>query len=173
MNAWRRGLVASVLLLPSPARELARLRSDAAEARWPGATTQAIVAIDAWRKLGDPSTVGYLGMDGNYVEAMTGVRNVTRFSSPEDALMSPAALAELCDGIASPQLRVLVLGEQSIDPSACGRKWTRRRSRSGVILARPEEPAPAASLAPPAGAQSPPDSAPQLERSVLSARPQP
>jgi len=179
--------VASVLLLPSPARELARLRSDAVDARWPGATTQALLAIDAWHKLGDPSSVGYLGMDGNFVQAVTGVRNVTRFSSPQDALMSPKAMAELCNGIASPELKVLVLGEQSIDPSACGRKWTRRRSRSGVILARPEvsaptrEPAAPTSVSAPApglvaptsaSAPAPPGSAPQLERSVLSARPQ-
>jgi len=154
--------VASLLLLPSPARELARLRSDALEARWPGPKTESVIAVKGRAKLVDQPGVGYFGMDGNYVQAATGLRNVTRFSSPMDAGMSPAALQELCAGIASPSLRILILGDQALNPSVCPRKWALRRSRSGLLFAVPQEEAP--------NPAAPAPQAADVESSIFSVR---
>jgi hypothetical protein len=128
--------VASLLLLPSPAHEWARLHSDKPETQWPSQRTNSLIALkQSWKQLGDYETVGYFGNDGNYVEATTGLHNVTRFSSPLDATMSAAALKELCAGLESPSLRVLILGESALNPTLCEKSWTVKKTRSGVLLA--------------------------------------
>ena len=79
------------------------------------------------------------GADGNYIEAITGIHNVTRFNSPLDGTMSPAAMAELCSGIANDNLQTLILGEMAPNPNkACKRadvEWTFQRTRTGVVVA--------------------------------------
>src|SRR4029079_2437605 len=106
--------VASPLLLPSPAHEWARLQGDHAETRWPSEKTSSIIALgQAWKKLGTYDSVGYWGNDGTYIESLTGMHNVTRFNSPLDGSMSPAALNELCAGIAQQGLPTVILGERA------------------------------------------------------------
>ena len=108
--------------------------------------TAAIVALgDAWKNLGTYESVGYLGNDGNYIEAATGLHNVTRFNSPLDAVMSQAAQAELCAGIAREDLRVLILGEAAPNPSRCQPRWTVKKDRRGVLVAFRQPPEAAAS----------------------------
>lgn len=137
--------VASLLLLPSPSHELERLGGTHAETEWPTPRTQAIVALgEGWKKLGTRDTVGYLGNDGNYIEASTGLHNLTRFNSPLDAIMSPAAQAELCAGIARDDLRVLILGDGAPNPSRCQGQWTIKRDRTGVLVAFRQQVDPAA-----------------------------
>jgi hypothetical protein len=133
--------VASLLLLPSPAHEWARLNGDHIDTRWPGEKTAAVIALgDAWKKLGTYDTVGYWGNDGNYIETITGLHNVTRFSSPLDGSMSPAAMHELCSGISREGLRALILGEMAQNPTACGGKWKFKQSKSGIVIALRDEP---------------------------------
>lgn len=132
--------VASLLLLPSPAHEWTRLRGGNAETQWPSAKTASIVAIgERWQRLGTYDTVGYWGNDGNYIEAITGLRNVTRFNSPLDGTMSPAAMAELCSGIADESLQTLILGEMAPNPNkACKQpnvEWAFKRSQTGIVVA--------------------------------------
>jgi hypothetical protein len=128
--------VASLLLMPSPAHELARLSNESVNTAWPHGKTTSIVALgEAWKKLGSSDAVGYWGSDGNYIESMTGLRNLTRFNSPTDGDMSAAALNELCSGIASPNIRALVLGERAINPSVCQSKWRLGKSKTGIHLA--------------------------------------
>jgi len=128
--------VACLLLLPSPAHEWARLQGGHAETRWPSEKTSSIIALgQAWKKLGTYDSVGYWGNDGNYIESITGVHNVTRFNSPLDGTMSPAALAELCVGIAEQGLQTLILGERALNPTVCHSKWNFKRSQTGVVVA--------------------------------------
>jgi len=128
--------VASLLLLPSPAHEWARLQGDHAETRWPSEKTSSIIALgQAWKKLGTYDSVGYWGNDGNYIESITGMHNVTRFNSPLDGSMSPAALNELCAGIAQQGLQTLILGERAPNPSVCHTKWNFKKSQTGVVVA--------------------------------------
>jgi hypothetical protein len=132
--------VASLLLLPSPAHEWARLTGGNAETQWPSAKTASIVAIgERWQRLGSYDAVGYWGNDGNYIEAITGLHNVTRFNSPLDGTMSPAAMAELCSGIADENLQTLILGDMAPNPNKVCKQpnvdWTFKRSLSGIVVA--------------------------------------
>ena len=122
--------------MPSPAHEWARLQGDHAETRWPSEKTSSIIALgQAWKKLGTYDSVGYWGNDGNYIESITGMHNVTRFNSPLDGSMSPAALNELCAGIAQQGLQTLILGERAPNPSVCHTKWNFKKSQTGVVVA--------------------------------------
>jgi hypothetical protein len=132
--------VASLLLLPSPAHEWARLTGGNAETQWPSAKTASIVAIgERWQRLGSYDSVGYWGNDGNYIEAITGMHNVTRFNSPLDGTMSPAAMAELCSGIADENLQTLILGEMAPNPNKVCKQpnvdWAFKRTQSGIVVA--------------------------------------
>ncbi|HVZ32677.1 MAG TPA: hypothetical protein VG963_09645, partial [Polyangiaceae bacterium] len=136
--------IASLLLLPSPRHEWERLRGDHAETHWPGAKTAAIVALgQGWKRLGSYDTVGYFGTDGNYIEAMTGLHNVTVFNNPLDGSMSRPALQELCSGLSRKGLTTLILGEYGLNPSICpgGDKWNLTRSKRGIVVATREAPA--------------------------------
>jgi hypothetical protein len=126
--------VASMVLLPSPRHELTRLGGEHSETHWPSEKTASVLAIgDAWKRLGSYETVGYWGNDGNYIQSMIGVRNVTRFNSPLDGSMSPAARKELCAGI--DKLQTLILGELAPNPAICNSKWTFKKSKLGVVVA--------------------------------------
>ncbi|MEY2929386.1 MAG: hypothetical protein RL033_135, partial [Pseudomonadota bacterium] len=129
--------IASLLLLPSPRHEWARLSSDKPENSWPGEKTQSVVSTgEAWKRLGTYDTVGYWGNDGNYIELMTGMHNLTRFNSPLDGSMSAPAAKELCAGISSPGLRGLLLGERAPNPSMCrGGSWSLTKAKNGIVVA--------------------------------------
>jgi len=147
--------VASLLLLPSPAHELARLSGDHAETQWPSQKTASIIEIgDRWQRLGTYDTVGYWGNDGNYIESITGMHNVTRFNSPLDGTMSPAAMAELCSGIANESLQTLILGEMAPNPKVCkhqGVEWSLMRGKTGVVVAKRQPAAAPVAQASPSG----------------------
>jgi hypothetical protein len=133
--------IASLLLLPSPRHEWDRLQGEHAETHWPGPKTAAIVALgQGWKRLGSYDAVGYFGTDGNYIEAMTGLHNVTVFNNPLDGSMSRAALQELCGGIVRKGLSRLILGEYGLNPSLCpgGDNWSIQRSKSGIVVATRE-----------------------------------
>jgi hypothetical protein len=132
--------IASLIQLPNPAHEWDRLSGVHPETHWPSEKTASIIGLgQAWKKLGTYQSVGYFGNDGNYIESITGVHNVTRFNSPLDASMSPAALTELCSGIADPHLQTLILGDKAPNPTVCHGKWTFRKSQTGVIVASRQE----------------------------------
>jgi len=147
--------VASLLLLPSPAHELARLSGDHVETQWPSQKTASIIEIgDRWQRLGTYDTVGYWGNDGNYIESITGMHNVTRFNSPLDGTMSPAAMAELCSGIANESLQTLILGEMAPNPKVCkhqGVEWSLMRGKTGVVVAKRQPAAEPVAQASPSG----------------------
>jgi hypothetical protein len=155
--------IASLLLLPSPRHEWARLTSDKPENSWPGEKTKSVVATGAaWKRLGSYDTVGYWGNDGNYIELMTGMHNFTRFNSPRDGVMSTQAAKELCAGISSPGLRGLVLGEGAANPSRCrSGTWSLNEAKNGIVVAvKQRESEPVQSTAAALTPQKPPEPAP-------------
>jgi hypothetical protein len=105
---------ASILLTPNPQVELERFAGKVPQTTWSLSSMKSSIddsnAAVAYAKSAR-STVGFVGLLGNYVQLVSGIDSVSIFSSPDDIEATAKARAVFCQHLLSLGMEYLVLGE--------------------------------------------------------------
>jgi hypothetical protein len=107
--------IATTIAFPSPSVELERLTKAPAENKWPlPKNKEAFLEFPSILSKIPTEDVGYFGSSGHYVQMIYGVRNLTRFNSPFDLLMSQNMLNEGCEFLLDVKPKYVLLNDTGV-----------------------------------------------------------